>query len=202
THATVVLRDDDEEAVGKPTGAAGYVPIVTRVRGHEGPTGPIPVTRSVVRKVVTERAAVIAADAPSEVGQTESLMGASIRSTMGIPLWKGEEILGVLQLDNRESAGVFTSGDLDVMAVLAHHASLAVANARLVKRLRAAEERLKKENTFLKGREESRRTGGRGGAQGIIGAARGMRAPPGQPRQRGANRVTGLLASAARVGKE
>ncbi len=111
---------------------------------------------------MTERAAVIAADAPAEVAQTESMMGAQIRSTLAVPFWRGQEILGVLQLDNRESTGVFTSADLELMTVLAHHASLAVANARLVKRLRAAEDRLKKENAFLKGREESRRTGGEG----------------------------------------
>ena len=113
---------------------------MTRVRGQDAPSSsPIPITRSVFRKVVTERAAVVAADAPSEVGNSESLMGAQIRSTLGIPLWKGDDILGVIQVDNRES-GVLTSGDLEIMAVLAHNASLAVANARLVKRLRAAEE--------------------------------------------------------------
>ena len=112
THVTVVLRDDDDERGG----AAATSPSMTRVRGQTGPaTEPIPVTRSVFRKVVSERAAVIAADAPREVAQTESLMGAQIRSVLGVPLWKGEEILGVLQMDNRESAGVFTSVDLDVM---------------------------------------------------------------------------------------
>ncbi|HWL87561.1 MAG TPA: FHA domain-containing protein, partial [Polyangiaceae bacterium] len=135
THTTIILRDDDED--GGRTSTAGYVPVITRLRGQEGPgSGPIPITRSVFRKVVTERAAVLAADATSEVGQTESLIGARIRSTLGVPLWKGEEILGVLQMDNRESAGVFTSGDLEIVGLLAHNASLAVANARLVKRLR------------------------------------------------------------------
>src|SRR5260370_36219402 len=158
THVTVVLRDEDEE--GARAGAASYLPIVTRVRHQQGPaTQPIAITRSVFRKVVIERAAVIAADAPLEMAQTESLMGAQIRSVLAVPLWKGEEILGVLQMDNRQSTGVFSNADLAICAVLAHHASLAVANARLVRRLRAAEERLKKENAFLKTREESRRLG-------------------------------------------
>src|SRR5450432_1065411 len=135
----------EEDDDGGRSEAASYVPIATRVRGQAGPgIAPIPVTRSV----------------------------------FGVPLWrgggKGEEILGVLQLDNRESAGVFTSADLDVSAVLAHHASLAVANARLVQRLRAADERLKKENVFLKTREESRRVGK--AEQEIIGQSAAMRA--------------------------
>ena len=67
THVTIVLRDDDEEGA-KPAGAAGYVPVMTRVRGQDAPSSsPIPITRSVFRKVVTERAAVVAADAPAEV---------------------------------------------------------------------------------------------------------------------------------------
>ena len=205
THATVVLRDDDEE--GGRAGVAGYVPIATRVRGQrEDTTGrvqtaPIPVARSVFRKVVTERAAVIAADAPTEVAETESIMGAQIRSTLAVPFWRGQEILGVLQLDNRESTGAFTSADLEIVTVLAHHASLAVANARLVKRLRAAEDRLKKENAFLKGREESRRTGGRG-TQEIVGHSAPMRALGAQIDKVADTRVTVLVEGETGVGKE
>jgi transcriptional regulator with GAF, ATPase, and Fis domain len=202
THVTVVLRDDDEEvASGTKSGAATYVPILTRVRGQSGPAlQPIPITRSVFRKVVSERAAVIAADATREVGQTESLLGASIRSVLGVPLWRGDEMLGVLQVDNRESTGVFTSIDLDVSAVLGHHASLAVANARLVQRLRAAEERLKKENAFLKTREESRRVGK--GDQQIVGAAPAMRELFDQLGKVVDTRVTVLIEGETGVGKE
>jgi Nif-specific regulatory protein len=194
THVTVVLREDEE-------GTPSYVPIVTRVRGQQGPTlQPIPITRSVFRKVVSERAAVLAADAPREVANTESLMGASIRSVLGVPLWRGEEILGVLQMDNRESAGVFTSADLDVCAVLGHHASLAVANARLVQRLKAAEEKLKKENAFLKTREESRRVGK--AEQEIIGHSTAMRALFEQLTKVVDTRVTVLIEGETGVGKE
>lgn len=194
THVTVVLREDDD-------GQSSYVPIVTRVKGQTGPaTQPIPVTRSVFRKVVSERAAVLAADAPREVGQTESLLGAQIRSVLGVPLWKGEEILGVLQMDNRESTGVFTSADLDVCAVLGHVASLAVANARLVQRLRAAEEKLEKENRFLKSREESRRVGK--GEQEIIGRSPAMRSLFDQLGKVVDTRVTVLIEGETGVGKE
>jgi Nif-specific regulatory protein len=145
---------------------------------------------------------VVAADAPSEVGQSESLMGAQIRSTLGIPLWKGEEILGVIQVDNRAS-GVLTSSDLEIMAVLAHNASLAVANARLVKRLRAAEERLKKENTFLKTKEQERRGGNRaGGGPEIIGQSAPMKALLQQLEKVVNTRVTVLIEGETGVGKE
>jgi Nif-specific regulatory protein len=173
THVTIVLRDDEQAA---DTTAAAFVPVMTRVRlpsGESGPPGgPVPITRAVYRRVVKERAAVLAADAPSEVGQTESIMGASIRSTIGVPLWKSEEIIGVLQADNRNAPGTLNAQDLELLLVLAANASLAVANARLIKRLVTAEDRLQKENSFLKGREEKRRGGSRAE---IIGKSEAMK---------------------------
>src|SRR6185312_2022598 len=110
------------------------------------------------------------------------------------------DILGVLQMDNRQSAGMFTAADLDVCAVLAYNASLAVANARLVQRLRAADERLKKENAFLKTREESRRVGR--GEQEIVGGSPAMRSLFDQLAKVVDTRVTVLIEGETGVGKE
>jgi len=199
THATIVLRDDE---LGSDNTAAAFVPVMTRVRlpsGESGPPGgPVPITRSVYRRVVKERAAVLAADAPSEVGQTESLMGASIRSTIGVPLWKGEEIIGVLQADNRNAPGTLNARDVEQLLVLAAGASLAVANARLIKRLVSAEDRLVKENVFLKGREEKRRTA----AVEIIGKSEAMKRVVTQLDKVVDTRVTVLIEGETGTGKE
>ncbi len=201
THVTVVLRDDDS---GVREGAAVYVPVLTRVRLPSGvagpPTGPVPISRSVYRKVVKERAAVLAADAPTEVGDSESLMGASIRSTIGVPLWRGEEILGVLQADNRNAPGMLTGADVDLLLVLAANASLAVSSARLIKRLVHAEEQLKKENVFLKGREERRRGGGKDVT--IIGGSDAMQSVIKQLEKVVDTRVTVLIEGETGTGKE
>jgi len=163
THLTVVLRD--ESAAEKPE----YVPVTTRVRGATGgSTEPIPTARSVVRKVIEQRAAVLAADAPRDVGETASIMGARILSTMAVPLWKGEDILGVLQVDNRASAGIFKERDLDLLMLVAQQASLGVANARLYRRVKFAEASARSENSFLKQRAQKR-------FEGIIGEASAMR---------------------------
>ena len=163
THLTVALRD--ESANERPE----YVPVTTRVRGEQSPPGQaIPVTRSVVRKVIESNAAVLAADAQRDVGETASILGARIMSTMGVPLWKGDEILGVLQVDNRASAGIFKERDLDLVMVVAQQASLAVANARLYRRLKLAELNARSENSFLKQRAQKK-------FEGIIGEASAMR---------------------------
>jgi Nif-specific regulatory protein len=196
THVTIALRDDDDGGDGKakvPT----YVPVLTRVRGEQK-MGPIPLTRSVFKKVVQERAAVLAADAPTEVGSA-SILGAQIRSTLGVPLWKGEEILGILQVDNRSSnaGAIFTSADLDLLSLLATNASLAIANARLIHRLHIAEERARKENTFLKGREERR-----AGKREIIGVSKPMEELRQKLDKVVNTRVTVLVEGETGVGKE
>jgi len=170
THATVVLRQDADGAQGGR--AFGFVPVVTRVRGPSGPRAPeaaVRVTRSVVRKVISERAAVLAADAPSETFSSESLLGASIRSTIGVPLWKDDAILGVLQLDNRDAPAMFEARDVDALGALAVSASLAIANAELIQRLSLARAELKKENQYLRGRERAR-----SGEVQIIGQSKAM----------------------------
>jgi transcriptional regulator with GAF, ATPase, and Fis domain len=200
THATVILRDDEE---GRDTSTAAYVPIMTRVRLPTGvggpPRGPIPVARSVYRKVVKERAAVLAADASTDVGHTDSIMGASIRSTIGVPLFRGEDIIGVLQVDNRSAPAMLHANDVELLGVLAYNASLAVANARLIRRLVAAEERLQKENSFLKGREERRR-GGKDVV--IIGQSEAMNAVIAKLEKVVDTRVTVLLEGETGTGKE
>jgi Nif-specific regulatory protein len=179
---------------------------MTRVRLPEGgsgaPPGVVPISRSVYRKVVQERAAVLAADAPKEVGQSESLMGASIRSTIGVPLWRGDEILGVLQIDNRSAPGMLGQADLELMLVLAANASLAVANARLIKRLVAAEDRLRRENQFLKHREERRHGGGGRQPSAIIGESKPMRELIEQLDKVVDTRVTVLIEGETGTGKE
>jgi Nif-specific regulatory protein len=163
THVTVVLREGDAPMSSSSTRAVNYLPVLSRVRPADRggpPSGSqsfVPVTRSVYRKVLEERAAVLAADAPKLLGATPSIMGAQVRSTIAVPLWRRDEILGVVQVDNRDAPGMLKARDLDVLLVIAEQASLAVANGRLIKRLVAAEQRLRQENAYLKDREKERR---------------------------------------------
>jgi len=195
THATVALMDDAQPDKGL------LLPMVTRVRGPNGapaaPVGPVALTRSVARRVVEGRAAVLAADAPREALGSESLLGANIRSTIGVPLWKGDDILGVLQVDNRDAPAMFDRRDVEALGVLAHGASLAVANARLIQRLTLAEEQLRKENQFLRGRERSR-----SGGQRIVGESRRMAQVLQQLDKVVDTRVTVLVEGETGTGKE
>jgi transcriptional regulator with GAF, ATPase, and Fis domain len=196
THVTVTLRDDDQD-----THEPVYVPVLTRLRGKDGlgtaPSGPVPIARSVFRKVLKERAAVLAADAPEDVAQVESIVGASIRSTAAVPLWRGESILGVIQADNRMAPAMLNATDLEILALFASNASLAVSNARLIRRLQAAQEQLRKENDFLRTREETRSH-----TQTIIGESAPMRSLLSQLDKVVDTRVTVLVEGETGTGKE
>lgn len=159
THLTVVLREDDGEQ---------FVPVLTKERGKEHGVEAIPISQSLFRKVVKDRSAVLAANAMEDLGRTDSLLGANILSTMGVPLWKGDEVIGVLQVDNRASPGIFRERDLEMLTIAAGQASLSLANARLFQKLKLAEDRLIKENIYLRNREQERRF------KGIIGDSPAM----------------------------
>jgi transcriptional regulator with GAF, ATPase, and Fis domain len=107
--------------------------------------------------VLSDRAAILTANAQEEISSSESIMGGRILSVIAVPLWRGEEITGLLQAENRTTAGMFDESDLEVSLLIGAHAALALDNAGLVSRLRLAEERARGENVYLKKREEKLR---------------------------------------------
>jgi transcriptional regulator with GAF, ATPase, and Fis domain len=131
------------------------------------------------------------------VAQAESIVGASIRSVAAVPLWRGDDILGVIQADNRMAPSMLSAGDLEVLALFSSNASLAVSNARLIRRLQAAQEQLRKENAFLKGREAKR-----GGTLEIIGKSAVILSLLGQLDKVVDTRVTVLVEGETGTGKE
>ena len=130
---------------------------------------PVRASRAVLRRLLEERAAILLADAREELATSESIMGGQILSIVAVPLWRGDEITGLIQADNRASAGMFTESDLEVALLLGAQAALALDNAGLVSRLKVAEEKLRGENRYLKRREEKRRF------ESIIGESSAMR---------------------------
>jgi Nif-specific regulatory protein len=114
---------------------------------------PVRASRAVLRRVLADRAAVLTANA-QEALSSESILGGQILSILAVPLWRGDDIIGLIQADNRASAGMFSEHDLEIALLLAGQASLAIDNATLVQRLRIAEEKARGENVYLKRKEQ------------------------------------------------
>jgi Nif-specific regulatory protein len=151
THVAVLLRsetDRDRFALAVSRERSGEQSAVT--------TDPVRASRAVLRRVLADRAAVLAANAP-EVLSSESVLGGHLMSILAVPLWRGDDIIGLIQADNRASAGMFSEHDLERALLLAAQASLAIDNATLVQRLRIAEERARGENVYLKRKQEAQK---------------------------------------------
>ena len=149
THVAILLRSEHDKD--------RFALAVSRQRPNSGakaPTvDPVRASRAVLRRVLADRAAVLTANAQEELSSSESIMGGQILSMVAVPLWRGDDIIGLIQADNRSSAGMFHESDLEVGLLLGAQASLAIDNATLVQRLRVAEERARGENVYLKRRE-------------------------------------------------
>lgn len=104
---------------------------VLRQRDGTPPKNPT-LSRSVVRRVLTERVAILAADATSDnkLGITDSILALSIRSFMCAPLWNRDDVIGVLYVDSSR-ASRFGAADLDAFTALANAAAVAIEQSRL-----------------------------------------------------------------------
>jgi transcriptional regulator with GAF, ATPase, and Fis domain len=172
---------------------------VSRERpGTSSPGGPDPfrASRAVLRRVLTDRAAIVTANAQEELSSSESIMGGKILSIVAIPLWRGDDIIGLIQADNRSSAGMFTEQDLAVALLLGSQAALAIDNATLVGRLRVAEEKARGENVYLKRRDIKLKF------DNIIGESPAMKAVLGQLERVIDTRATVCIEGETGTGKE
>lgn len=187
THIMIVLKEEDKR----------FEPVLFRSRtSGKGFKEKPKISRTVFSKVIKEKEAILAAYAPVDIGDSESIIGAHILSTMGVPLWKGDEIIGVLQVDNRDKPGMFDERDLELLTIFAGQASLSIVNARLFHKLKLAEQRLRKENIYLKSTEKRRIF------QGIIGESPAMKQLFSQLEKVINTRVTVLIEGETGTGKE
>lgn len=119
----IVIADD----------AGNLVPRWTKLR-RESQDDTIRVSRTIVRRVMDSREAILSADAisDSQFSMSESLPSLRIRSMMCAPLVSTQgEPIGVLQIDTLDQRNRFTDEDLEVLVAVAAQASVSIENARL-----------------------------------------------------------------------
>ena len=91
------------------------------------------ISRSVVERVAREGQPVLTSDAQSDdrFSMRQSVMILGLRSILCVPLKIKDQVSGVVYVDNRLQAGIFTRADLDLLTAIASSAAIAVENARL-----------------------------------------------------------------------
>lgn len=111
------------------------VPRVSQARDRR-PMAEATISRTIIRKTIDERLAILAADAQLDPGLAEvhSVRAANVRSFMSVPLWNESQVIGVLYADSPRSAPLATA-DLDVLQALSAYAAVAIEQARLTARV-------------------------------------------------------------------
>ncbi|HSM12579.1 MAG TPA: adenylate/guanylate cyclase domain-containing protein [Thermoanaerobaculia bacterium] len=124
----ILLRD---EKSGEPVCEVARVKDRIEFR----PEGDVPVSRTMVDQVMRDRVALLTYDAQADqrLAGGESIRIHQIRAAMCAPLWSGEKIIGVLQVDTPFHAGTFNEQDLDLLTALANFAAVAVEKLRNAK---------------------------------------------------------------------
>ncbi|HYO62870.1 MAG TPA: adenylate/guanylate cyclase domain-containing protein [Pyrinomonadaceae bacterium] len=93
--------------------------------------------RTITRKVMRERQALLSQDAASdqEFAGVHSIVSQGVRSTICAPLVGESRVHGALYADRLDSVASFTRDDLELISAVAAQAAVAVENARAHERL-------------------------------------------------------------------
>jgi adenylate cyclase len=96
------------------------------------PQSEVPISKTMLEQVIRHRVALMTYDALSDqrLAGTESVRIHQIRAAMCAPLWSGEKIIGVMQLDTPHHTGSFTEPDVDLLATLANYCAVAIERNR------------------------------------------------------------------------
>lgn len=102
------------------------------------------ISSSIIREVTQSQGPVLTMDAGEEekLRKAESVHRMKLRSVLAVPLKSGNEIQGVIYLDNRFASGVFQEQHAKVVSIFADQASLAITHARLLEENRRRQKEL------------------------------------------------------------
>jgi len=91
------------------------------------------ISRSVVEEVAQKGEPVLTSNAQQDerFSARQSVMILGLRSIICAPLKVKDAVTGVIYVDNRLQAGIFTQEDLELLSTLASSAAIAIENARL-----------------------------------------------------------------------
>lgn len=111
-------------------------PVFRVARGMDHQTIQDPefqISRGVVERVAREGEPLLTSNAQTDdrLSLRVSVQALGLRSILCVPLKVQGRITGVIYVDNRLQAGLFTPDDLELLSAVAHSAAVAIENARL-----------------------------------------------------------------------
>ncbi len=180
--ALVVVRD--------PGGGA----LAVSAEAHRGAGLCRAPNQKICEQVMGDQGAVLFGQHDSSAMPAHTLISQGVGSGIAAPLWRQQQVFGVLQVNCEPGRMELNEQHLDLAVVLAHHAAAAMEKADLIARLRAAEKSLLDENALLRRQTQP-------GVQ-MIAESPSMVAVCKELKQAAASDVTVLLQGETGTGKE
>ena len=117
-------------------------PVVVKSKeGTAGSKSKLKASRTIISKVIHDKIALLSSDAmdDSRLDQAKSVVIQKIRSAMCVPLWKKDEIIGVIQLDSVRFDNPFNQDDLELLKAIGSQMSMIIEQASLNEQIREEE---------------------------------------------------------------
>jgi adenylate cyclase len=133
---TFDVMNVDRVSVHLSTDTGDLVPRVSKSRLGDASAQLVP--RSIARKAVEERVAILTDNAVADdrFKGGQSIMLQSVRSAMCIPLMAGpEQVLGILYVDNLTATNSFVDEDLQFLIAFGGLAAIAIKNSRFAEQI-------------------------------------------------------------------
>ncbi|MFN8653049.1 MAG: adenylate/guanylate cyclase domain-containing protein [Gemmatimonadales bacterium] len=133
---TFDVMNVDRVSVHLSTETGDLVPRVSKSRLGDASAQLVP--RSIARKAVEERVAILTDNAVADdrFKGGQSIMLQSVRSAMCIPLMAGpEQVLGILYVDNLTATNSFVDEDLQFLIAFGGLAAIAIKNSRFAEQI-------------------------------------------------------------------
>jgi class 3 adenylate cyclase len=138
THVTVYLGPRQPAASSDlvpavPPGdlqAEKFTPVLAVNRTLRA-SSPTPLSHVLFERISGKGEALLFEDAWKSFPGSKSLVLSRVRSGLAVPLRGRAGIRGILQIDNRTVAGVFTALDLDLATLIGNHVALLLANIEM-----------------------------------------------------------------------
>ncbi|MEJ2725897.1 MAG: adenylate/guanylate cyclase domain-containing protein, partial [Deltaproteobacteria bacterium] len=129
-HGLVALLGDQPEQL---------IPKVVRYRTpQKNSSRELRISRTILNQVIHEKASVLTSNAMEDARfqGAKSIFVQNIRSVMCVPLWRKDDVIGIIQLDSFRLTNQFTKADLDLLTTISNQMAMVIEQANLNEKIR------------------------------------------------------------------
>ncbi len=139
----LILTGEDEDEL---------IPVVVKSRdGCERNKRELKASRTIIDRVIHDKVALLTSNAMNDnrLDHAKSLFIKQIRSAICVPLWKKEQIIGVIQLDSVRFDNQFTQDDLELLKAIGGQMAMVIEQASLNQQIREEEQMRNRLERFI-----------------------------------------------------